>query len=115
MKVSTKQAELGIGQAAIAAYRFRMVDYLPSMYTHEWVMLSRKPALTVLYYSIISPFDAHVWMFTLSAMVAEFVILVASQNAWSRATGKANPRDYIFEGDQNTGLFERMGARFSVF
>ena len=81
------------------------------MYTHEWVMLSRKPALMVSYYTIVRPFDAHVWMFTLCSMVAEFVILIASQNAWSRATGKDNPRDYVFEG----GLFERMRARFCVF
>ena len=95
-----KQSELGIGQPALALYRYKLVDYLPIMYQgHEFITGSKKPGEIASYDTIIYPFDTHIWIFTITCMVLEFVNLIIIQNIWSVVSGHANPKDYLFEGD----------------
>ena len=95
-----KQCELGIGQANLAHYRYKMVDYLPTMYMYEGKMVSKRPEEIVSLYK--GTFDRGTWMFSFGSMVAVFIAMVVIQNTWSHTVGQANPRDYLFEGEQAT-------------
>ena len=94
----TKQCEIGMGQMFFALYRYKVVDYLHYMYEHPYPMFSQKPREIVSYDTIIYPFDNYVWAFTLCMIAAQFTLLIIIQNAWSIASGKPNPQDYIFQG-----------------
>ena len=97
-QVSTKQSELGIGQIAFKDYRFKMVDYLPPMYTFESRLLSRKPDEITSYDTIIIPFDKYVWSFTFGSIFAQFLLLVIMQHLYSKVTGARITIDFIYEG-----------------
>ena len=75
-----------------------MLDYLPYMYEHQYMLFSGKPKQIASYETIIYPFDIYVWYFTFSLIVAKFLALLTIQNVWSYASEKPNPRDYIFQG-----------------
>ena len=98
IQVSTKQSEIGIGQTYFALYIYEMVDYLHFMYEHEYFLASRKPQQIASYDTIVHPFDIYVWGFTFTTIIAQFILLLITQNLWSYATGKPNPQDYIFQG-----------------
>ena len=95
----TKQSEAGVGQTVFALYRYKMVDYLQYMYDYPYSMFSQKPREIVSYDTLIYPFDNYVWAFTLCMITSQFILLVSIQNMWSIASGKPNPRDYIFQGN----------------
>ena len=75
-----------------------MVDYFHYMYEKPMSMFSLKPREIVSYDAIIYPFDKYVWAFTLCMIISQFILLVVIQNAWSIASRKPNPHDYIFQG-----------------
>ena len=96
--MSSKKAELGIGQTDFQDYRFKVVDFLPAMYTHENILASQRPKEIASYDTIVLPFDKYIWFITFSCIFAQFLLLVAMQNLWSYVTGESTPNDYIFEG-----------------
>ena len=71
------------------------------MYEHAFFMVSSMPKQIASYDTIIYPFDFYVWGFTFSTIIAQFVLLLVTQNLWSHATGNLNPHDYIFQGFLN--------------
>ena len=101
-KVATKQSELGIGQANLADYRYEVVDFLPPMYLYEYIMKTKRPDQIDTYDTIVYPFDAYIWIFILFSMMAQLLALFVMQNVWSITSGAKKPRDYIFEGSNQT-------------
>ena len=99
-----KQCELGIGQIYYESYRFKLVDYLPPMYRSAELLLSQKPKEVISYDTIVIPFDKYLWFFMLGCMCAQFLVLVKMQQLYSRVTGKAIPKDLIYEGILYNGL-----------
>ena len=93
-----KQCELGIGQTYYESYRFKLVDYLPSMYSSDEFLLSQRPKEIISYDTIVIPFDKYVWLFMLGCMCAQFLLLVKMQYLYSSLTGKGSPKDFIYEG-----------------
>ena len=98
LKVSIKDSEMGIGQPSFSTYRYKLVDFLPNMYMHEFLMMSKKPHEIASFDTIFYPFDSFIWVFTLGCMLAEFVVLLLMQNSWHKASGRQNHDDYVFEG-----------------
>ena len=68
---------------------------------YEYITGSKKPSEIASYDTIVYPFDTHIWIFTITCMVLEFVTLIIMQNIWALVSGHANPNNYIFEGDQD--------------
>ena len=98
-QISSKKAELGIGQqTAFQENRFKVVDFLPAMYAQENLLASQRPKEIASYDTIVLPFDKYIWFITFSCIFGQFLLLVAMQNLWSYVTGASNPDDYIFEG-----------------
>ena len=89
---------MGIGQPPLKHYRYKIVDYLPYMYEHQFIITSGQPREIVSYNSILDPFDAYVWGFSVSIIIAEFILLIVMQNLWSIVSAKPNPHDYIYQG-----------------
>ena len=97
-QVSSKQSELGIGQPNLAHYRYMIDDYLPAMSMYEYIMGSKKPEEIATYDTIIYPFDAATWLFTICSILSEFLLLILAQNLWSYIYKSKTPDDYIYEG-----------------
>ena len=93
-----KQCELGIGQATLAHYRYKLVDFLPPMYTYGEFLASQKPKELTSFDTIIIPFDKYVWFFMIGCICAQFLLLITMQHLYSGVTGTRKPRDYIYEG-----------------
>ena len=89
---------MGIGQPPLRYYRYKIVDYLPYMYEHQFIITSGRPRKIVSYNSIFDPFDAYVWGFSIGLIIAEFILLLVMQNLWSIVSAKPNPHDYIYQG-----------------
>ena len=89
---------MGIGQPPLRYYRYKIVDYLPYMYEQRYIFASGQPRVIVSYSTILDPFDVYVWGFTVSMIIAEFILLLVMQNLWSILQANPNPRDYIYEG-----------------
>ena len=94
----TKQSEIGIGQIYFASHNYKLVDYLHFMYDQPYIMISARPREISSYDTISYPFDIYTWGFTFGAILTQFVLLLVIQNLWSKAMGKNNPQDYIYEG-----------------
>ena len=99
-----KHCELGIGQIYYESYRFKLVDYLPSMYRSAELLLSQKPKEVISYDTIVIPFDKYLWFFMLGCMCAQFLVLVKMQQLYSSVTGKAFLKNFIYEGISYNGL-----------
>ena len=97
-QVSVKQCELGIGQLALVDKRFKLVDYLPPMYTIGLLFASKKPRELTTYDSIVIPFDKYVWAFMFGCICAQFLLLVLMQQLYSIVAGTRNSIDFIYEG-----------------
>ena len=97
-QISTKQMELGIGQTGFADYRYKFLDFLPTMYMDELILASQKPKEITSYDTITIPFHKYVWIFTLACIITQFMLLVTMQNLWSSITGANYPCDFLFEG-----------------
>ena len=95
----TKQSEVGIGQLYFVDYNYKLVHYLHYMYDQPSLMLTGKLREISSYDTISYPFDIYTWGFTYGLIAVQFVLLLVIQNIWSSATGKSNPKDYIYEGD----------------
>ena len=68
------------------------------MYEQRWSIISRRAREIISYDTIVYPLDIMVWVFTLTIIVAQFILLIIMQNLWSIASGKPKPQDYIFQG-----------------
>ena len=93
-----KQSELGIGQTSIDITRYKLVDYLPPMYTLEIFFASKKPGELATFDSIVIPFDKYVWAFMFGCICAQFLLLVLMQQLYSIVAGTRNSIDFIYEG-----------------
>ena len=103
-----KQCELGIGQASLAHYRFKLVDFLPAMYTWGDFIASQKPKELTSFDTIIIPFDKYVWFLMIGFICAQFLSLIKMQYLYSFVTGTRVPNDFIYEGNLRTNtLFVR--------
>lgn len=90
---------MGIGQSSFSAYRYRLADFLPNMYVHEFLMQSKKPVEIVALDAIVYPFDSSIWIWTFLCMLAEFFLLRTMHNIWSKDVGSSsNNPNHIFEG-----------------
>ena len=97
-QVSVKQSELGIGQTSMVHHRYKLVDYLPPMYTSWLLFGSKKPGELTTYDSIVIPFDKYVWAFMFGCICAQFLLLVSMQQLYSIVAGTRNSIDFIYEG-----------------
>ena len=107
-QISIKQCEIGIGQQAFASYRLKLADYLPYMATYEWMLSSRRPKPIASYDTILNPFDYHTWGFTFLSIVIQFCFLIVVQNLWTKISGRPNPDDYIYEGQNITMMIDLL-------
>ena len=98
-QVSGKQSEIGIGQKGFANMISVKYDALPWMYLHEYPLRQRKPIQIASFETLTNPFDSYVWAFCIGCTITIFVVLVVMQKLWSRASGKASPSGYMFQGD----------------
>ena len=78
--------------------RFEVVDFLPPMYMYEYIFRSKNPDQIASYNTIVYPFDVYTWTFITISMMAQFFVLLVTQNMWAVLSGNTNPQDYIFEG-----------------
>ena len=88
---------MGIGQANLIDYRYRIVDYLPAMYMYEYIMASKKPK-EIATYTNTYPFDSYSRLCIICSIFAVFLTLILAQNLWSFMQSSSNPDDYIYEG-----------------
>ena len=79
--------------------RFKLVDYLPHMYTYEFYFGSKKPDQITTYDTIIIPFDKYVWTFMFVCICTQFLLLVLMQQLYNNVTGTQNPDNFIYEGN----------------
>ena len=98
--MSTKKAELGIGQASFTSYRYELVDYLPWMSVYEWPVSSIKPKEIATLGTLSYPVDTSTWVFVAVAMMGEFIILIVMQIVWSSFVGKPISRDIVYQGKE---------------
>ena len=91
---------MGIGQPNFADYRYRVVDYLPPMYMHGYIMAGKRPGAIASYDTLIYPFDSYCWLFTICSVLVIFLTLIFSQLLWSFEHFKSNPGVYINEGEK---------------
>ena len=89
---------MGIGQSSFSAYRNKLVDFLPNMYMHEFVMQSKKPYEIASFDTIIYPFDSFIWVFSLSSMLAVLFMLLLIQKSWLEVSGLQYNVNHIYEG-----------------
>ena len=112
--MSSKQSELGIGQMNFADYRYKVVEYLPAMFTFEYIIHSKTPGIIASYDTIIIPFDGYVWLFTTISMIAQFLVLSFMQSIWPRISGK-NSKNYNFEGLNILPSIQKRKYRWKFF
>ena len=97
-QVASKQSELGIGQTDFEYNRFKVVDFLPTMYMIELLLASKRPQEIASYDTIVIPFDKYTWFMTSCYIITQVLLLLVMQNLWSKITGTRNPTDFYFEG-----------------
>ena len=97
-QVSSKQTEIGIGQASLTAYRYKNVNYLPWMYVYTFPFCSRLPEEVTTFFTIIRPFDGYTWMMAFVASAIFYLTLVATQMLWAYQSGRAFQSDHLYEG-----------------
>ena len=103
-QVSVKQSEIGIAPMPYE-FGFKLVDYLPHMYTHEFPFLSKKPVETDTYDTIIKPFDKYVWIFMFVCIFMQFLLLRVLQQLYNQVTGTKNPKNFIYEGNVQDSIY----------
>ena len=99
-----KIAEIGVGQATIAPYRYAKVDYLPWIYNYEFEVQSARPTPVVSFDTLIFPFDKYTWYFTISSSIGVFTLLVCIQKAWTYASGTKPIDGWMFQGNLSFNL-----------
>ena len=97
-KVSTKQAELGIGQASFTSYRYELVDYLPWMYMYEFHFGSNFPKELTSYLTLIHPFDNYTWFMAIVSSASMCLILIVVQKLWAHSSNESFHTDFIYQG-----------------
>ena len=105
MQVHTKQSEIGIGQATIVPYRYKLVEYLPWQFQWHFVVQSQKPFEIVTFNSLLRPFDNITWGLLLGFSVFVFCFLVFIQKLWIHTTGEKPPNGWIFQGNNSFSKF----------
>ena len=106
LQAYTKRSEISIGQTVITPGRYELVEYLPWMYTFEFIVQSKRPeAIGVSYRALILPFDKYIWYFIGTSMLAVFLVLITIQKCWVHASRKSPPTGWVFQGDINTYAF----------
>ena len=101
LQVHTKQSEIGIGQATIVPYRYKLIEYLPWQYLYNFEIQGQKPYPIVSYDALTTPFDNITWglLFGLSLFVFGFLVFI--QKLWIRTTGEVPPAAWMFQGRHN--------------
>ena len=103
LQVHTKQSEIGIGQATIVPYRYKLIEYLPWQYLYNFEIQGQKPYPIVSYDALTTPFDNITWglLFGLSLFVFAFLVFI--QKLWIRTTGEVPPAAWMFQGEHHFG------------
>ena len=98
-QVFTKQSEIGIGQATIVPYRYKIIEYLPWMYLYNFEVESQKPFPIVTYDTLTYPFDNWTWGLLAGFSTFVFLFLVFIQKLWIYTTGEKPPNGWMFQGN----------------
>ena len=98
-QVWAKHAEIGIGQASFARYRYKLVDYLPWMYIYEFPWSSRLPREVTSFVTLIRPFDNYTWIMAIVASATFFLALVIVQKVWTYQSGRPYESDFLYQGN----------------
>ena len=80
-------------------FGFKLVDFLPHMYTREFYFMSKKPEETGTYDTIIIPFDKYVWVFMFVCIYMQFLLLRVMQTLYNQVTGTKSHKNFIYEGN----------------
>ena len=68
------------------------------MYQASEILMSAPPVPIVTFDSIIYPFDQQVWVFMLTCIFAQFLLLQAMQYMFCKVSGTPNDIEYLYEG-----------------
>ena len=99
MQVFTKQSEIGIGQATIVPYRYKIIEYLPWMYLYNFEVESQRPFPITTYDTLTYPFDNWTWGLLSGFSAFVFLFLVFIQKLWMQTTGEKPPNGWLFQGN----------------
>ena len=99
LQVHTKQSEIGIGQATIVPYRYKLIEYLPWQYLYNFEVQSQKPYQIVTYDALTIPFDNITWGLLFGLSIFVFLFLVFIQKLWIWTTGETPPNAWMFQGN----------------
>ena len=97
-QVHKKKTELGIGQTSIVPHRYKLIDYLPSMFFYKFLVQSKKPEAVSSLATLIYPFDKYCWYLLIASILATFIALLSIQKCWMVASGERPSNIWIFEG-----------------
>ena len=115
LQVFTKQSEIGIGQATIVPYRYKMIEYLPWMYLYNFEVESQRPFPITTYDTLTYPFDSWTWGFLVGFSAFVFIFLVFIQKLWIHTTGERPPNGWIFQGNLTLSSYSLRDSPLYVF
>ena len=91
--MATKQSDIGIGQASMMAYRYQVVDFLPYMFSYEFLIMTGKPIQTPAYETLIHPFDRYIWIFIFAFILFVSCALTAIEKVWLLGPGRDSQKN----------------------
>ena len=103
--MNQKDCELGIGQHSMAPYRYKFIEYLPHMFTYQFIVQSQKPEQIISFEALLLPLDNYTWCSTLISSLLVLVLLVIIQKCWTLASGQKPPNGWLFQGDVSWTIF----------
>ena len=93
-----KITELGIGQTSIIPNRYKLIEYLPSMFVFKFLVQSKKPQAISPFDTLIGPYDKFCWYFIMASMISIFIALIIIQKSWMIANGEVSSSFWVYEG-----------------
>ena len=98
LQVNSKVCEFGLGPVTMFLNRYKIIDYLPSLFVYDYLVISQKQqqiiSLDALYY----PVDKYIWCFTISSAIAILLLLAVIQKCWNYASGQNTQSGWLFQG-----------------
>ena len=93
-----KDSELGIGQAVLAEYRNKHIEYLPWIYAMNCEVESKKQEEIVSFDMLSFPFDIYTWWFTIASTISMLLTFATIQVLWCYFSGDEIRTGWIFQG-----------------
>ena len=82
-------------------YRYKLIEYLPHMFTYVLEVQSKKPEQIISFDALIYPLDSYSRYFTLTFTTAVLLLLILIQKCWTHASGQNPPNGWLFQGDRS--------------